>query len=138
MKILIVTQYFWPESFRINDLALGLKERGHEVTVFTGKPNYPAGKFSEGYSFFNKSTEVWNGIKIIRAPLFPTGKGGGARLFLNFISFAFFGAWKAYFLKIKTDAIFVFEPSPITVGVPAIVLKRKTKAHMAFWVQDLW
>lgn len=138
MKILIVTQYFWPESFRINDLALGLKERGHEVTVFTGKPNYPAGKFSEGYSFFNKGTEMWNGIKVIRAPLIPRGKGGGVRLFLNFISFAFFGALKAYFLKIKTDAIFVFEPSPITVGVPAIVLKRKTKARMAIWVQDLW
>lgn len=138
MKILIVTQYFWPESFRINDLALGLQERGHEVTVFTGKPNYPSGKFYKGYSFFNKGTEIWNGIKIIRAPLIPRGKGGGVRLFLNYISFAFFGALKAYFLKIETDAIFVFEPSPITVGIPAIVLKRKTKARMVLWVQDLW
>ena len=55
MKILIVTQYFWPENFRINDVALGLKEKGHEVEIITGKPNYPTGKFSNGYSFFNKS-----------------------------------------------------------------------------------
>jgi colanic acid biosynthesis glycosyl transferase WcaI len=138
MRILIVTQYFWPENFRINDLALGLKDRGHEVIIFTGKPNYPGGKFYSGYNFFSKGTETWNGIKVIRAPLFARGKGSGVRLFLNFISFAFFGGLKALFLNIKPDVIFVYEPSPISVGVPAIVFKKKTKAKIVFWVQDLW
>jgi colanic acid biosynthesis glycosyl transferase WcaI len=57
VKILIVAQYFWPENFRINDLALGLRDRGHEVTVYTGKPNYPEGRFYPGYGFFGRSTE---------------------------------------------------------------------------------
>ncbi|MFN5226495.1 MAG: glycosyltransferase WbuB, partial [Bacteroidota bacterium] len=61
MHILIVSQYFWPEQFRINDIALGLKEKGNEVTVLTSIPNYPEGKFFPGYSFFNISDELWNG-----------------------------------------------------------------------------
>ncbi|HEY5392591.1 MAG TPA: glycosyltransferase family 4 protein [Hanamia sp.] len=138
MKILIVTQYFWPENFRINDLTIGLKERGHEVTVFTGKPNYPGGKFYKGYTFFGNNTENWNGITIIRSPLIPRGKGGGVRLFLNYISFAFFSSLNALFLNVKPDLIFVYEPSPVTVGIPAIIIKKKAKAHMVLWVQDLW
>jgi hypothetical protein len=54
MRILIISQYFWPENFRINDLCLALKERGHEVAILTGKPNYPKGSFYEGYDFFSK------------------------------------------------------------------------------------
>ena len=73
MHILVVTQYFWPEYFRINDLVLGLKERGHQVTVLTGKPNYPKGKFYQDYSIFNRSVEYWNEVKIYRAPLLPRG-----------------------------------------------------------------
>jgi glycosyltransferase involved in cell wall biosynthesis len=138
MKILIVTQYFWPENFRINDLVLGLKDRGHEITVLTGKPNYPAGEFYKGYNFFNKRTEEWNGVKIIRSALIPRGKGGAVRMMLNYFSFAFFASCRALFLNIKTDLIFVYEPSPITVGIPAIVLKKLTKAKLAIWVQDLW
>ena len=138
MKILIVTQYFWPENFRINDLAVGLKERGHEVMVFTGKPNYPKGQLYKGYSFFNKRKENWNGIQIIRSPLIPRGNGGGIRLFINYFSFAFFGSLRCIFLKLTADVIYVYEPSPITVGIPAILLKWKTKAPLFFWVQDLW
>lgn len=138
MRILIVTQYFWPENFRINDLVLGLKDRGHEVVVFTGKPNYPNGKFYKGYSFFNKREEIWNGIKIVRSKLIPRGKGGGINLFFNFISFAFFGSFRALFVNIKADIVFVYQPSPITVGFPAIIFKWKAKAPLFFWVQDLW
>ena len=138
MRILILTQYFWPESFRINDLALVLKERGHEVTIFTGKPNYPKGTFSEGYTFFNKSTEYWNDIKIYRAPIIPRGKGKGIQLFVNYISFALFASIRLLFIRNRFDKIFVYEPSPITIGIPGIVAKYKFKAPMYFWVQDLW
>jgi len=69
VRILIISQYFWPESFRINDVVLGLKERGHQITVLTGKPNYPGGKFYSGYNFFSKRYEEWNGIKIYRVPM---------------------------------------------------------------------
>jgi glycosyltransferase involved in cell wall biosynthesis len=138
MKILIVSQYFWPESFKINDLALGLKERGHEVTIFTGKPNYPKGEFYKGYSFWKKADEHWEGIKIYRSNLLPRGKGGGLRLMANYLSFAFFASVKAFFQKGNFDAILVYEPSPITVGIPAIALRKKLKIPIYFWVQDLW
>lgn len=139
MKILIVTQYFWPENFRINDLALGMQERGHQVTVLTGIPNYPAGDFFPGYGLFRKTAELWQGVKIIRAPLIPRGKGGGLRLAVNYFSFAFFASiWGALRLDKDFDVIFVHEPSPITVGIPAIVMKRVTGAPILFWVLDLW
>ncbi len=80
MRILIVTQYFWPENFRINDLALGLQENGHQVEVLTGIPNYPGGKFFRGYGYFNKRKDNVNGLKIIRAPLIPRGNGSGLSL----------------------------------------------------------
>jgi colanic acid biosynthesis glycosyl transferase WcaI len=138
MHILIVTQYFWPEHFRINDLVLGLKERGHRVTVLTGKPNYPKGKFYEGYSFLNKSEENWNEIKVYRAPLVPRGNGGALRLILNYLSFAFFSIFTLLRVKERPDVIFVYEPSPVTVGVPAVMAKWKFKVPIYFWVQDLW
>lgn len=138
MRILIITQYFWPESFRINDISLGLKERGYEIVVLTGKPNYPNGKFYDGYAFRSTDKEIWNGIEIYRSRLIPRGNGGGVLLFLNYISFALFASLKVFFINRKFDRIFVYEPSPITVGIPAIVAKIKFKSPVYFWVQDLW
>ncbi len=74
MKLLIVSQYFWPENFKINDVANGLVERGFEVSVLTGIPNYPLGRFYKGYSFLKKYKEKWNGITIYRSPLISRGK----------------------------------------------------------------
>jgi glycosyltransferase involved in cell wall biosynthesis len=139
LKILIVTQYFWPENFRINDLATGLRERGHEVTVYTGKPNYPEGRFFPGYGFFGRVREDYHGVRVIRAPLIPRGSGGRFRLVLNFFSFALFGSLLAPFRCDGTyDVILVYEPSPVTVGLPALVLKWIKRAPVLFWVQDLW
>lgn len=139
MKILIVTQYFWPENFRINDLAVGLRERGHEVTVYTGKPNYPDGRFFAGYRFFGRMSETYEGMRVIRVPLVPRGSGGAVRLFLNYLSFAQFASMLAPFrVRGAFDAILVYEPSPVTVGLPALVLKRLKRAPVLFWVQDLW
>lgn len=138
MRILILTQYFWPENFIINDIALALRERGHAVTILTGKPNYPSGKFLIGYSFINKSLEYWNDIKVLRSPIIPRGKANGLHLFLNYISFAIFSSIRLLFIRDKFDKIFVYEPSPITVGIPAIFAKLKFNAPIYFWVQDLW
>lgn len=139
MKILIVTQYFWPENFKINDLALSLKERGNDVTVLTGQPNYPDGKLYPGYRWFNKKVEYYCGVKIIRAPLITRGNCSGVRLFLNFTSFAFFASLTAIFrISKKAEIIFVYEPSPVTVGIPALFYKLFSKAPMFFWIQDLW
>jgi glycosyltransferase involved in cell wall biosynthesis len=139
MRILIVTQYFWPENFRINDLCDALVERGHDVTVYTGLPNYPEGSFFKGYSFSGPYTETKGKIKIIRAPLIPRGKNKSLRLALNYFSFFFLASLLAPFLvRGKFDKIFVYEPSPITVAIPGIVLKYLKRAPMFFWVTDLW
>lgn len=137
MRILIVSQYFWPESFKINDLALGLKERGHKISVLTAIPNYPKGVFYDNYSFWKNNDEEWNGIKIYRSKIFPRGDGG-IRLMLNYFSFVLFCSVKIFLIREKFDKIFVYEPSPITVGLPAIVASRKMKIPYYFWVQDLW
>lgn len=137
MKILIISQYFWPENFKINDLALGLKERGHEVSVLTGIPNYPKGEFYRHYSFWKNNDEEWNGIKISRSKIFARGTGG-IRLMLNYLSFMFFCSFKVFFIKEKFDKIFVYEPSPVTVGIPAVVAGWKMKIPFYFFVQDLW
>lgn len=137
MRILIISQYFWPENFKINDIALGLKEKGHEVVVLTGIPNYPQGSFYEGYNK-NSGDEEWEEIKIYRSKLLSRGSGGGMRLFLNYLSFALFASFKVNKISERIDKILVFEPSPITVGIPAIFAKKKFKAPFFFWVQDLW
>ena len=138
MNILIITQYFWPETFRINDLAESLVERGHCVTVLTGKPNYPTGDFYPGYGFLKKNRERYRSIDIIRAPLIPRGKNSKFRLALNYLSFAFFASIVSILKCKKIDVVFVFEPSPITVGIPAIFYKKLKKTPILFWVQDLW
>ncbi len=139
MRLLIVTQYFWPETFRVNDLAAGLRERGHEVTVYTGKPNYPDGRFFAGYGFFRQAHDRYRDMRIIRVPLIPRGDGGSFRLALNYLSFALFASVLAPFrVPGRFDAILAYEPSPVTVGLPALVLKKLKGAPLLFWVQDLW
>jgi len=138
MRILIISQYFWPESFRINDIAQGLLERGHDVIVLTGKPNYPNGKFYEGYSFFGKPNEEWNGLKIFRVPLIARGRGGGIRLFMNYISFAVLASFRVLWMKKDFDSVLVYGISPVTVGIPAVIFKKLFKKPFFFWVQDLW
>jgi glycosyltransferase involved in cell wall biosynthesis len=139
MKVLIVTQYFYPENFRVNDLAAWLVERRHEVTVLTGIPNYPSGRCFSGYGIFQRRTEMWNGVFIVRVPQVPRGNGGPIRLALNYLSFAFMSSLLGILhLDRDYDVIFVHEPSPVTVGIPAIVMRKRTRAPILFWVLDLW
>ena len=139
MKVLIVSQYFWPENFRINDLARGLVERGHEVTVLTGIPNYPEGKIFQGYGIFNRQ-ENFQGVKVIRVPLIPRGNGKSLLLIANYISFALTASILGPLLlrRCKFDLIFVCQLSPITVGFPALLLKKIKRIPILFWILDLW
>ena len=116
LRILVISQYFYPENFRINDLFLGLKEQGHTVSVLTSKPNYPKGIFFNGYTFFGKSIDNYKGIKVYRSPIITRGNASGIRLFINYISFVIFGIFRTLFINEKFDKILVYAPSPITVG----------------------
>lgn len=139
MRLLIVTQYFWPEDFRINDLACELVRRGHEVTVLTGLPNYPDGRVYEAFRSDTRKYDDLEGVRIFRVPLIARGKGG-LRLIANYLSFAvnacLLGGWKLRHRQF--DAIFAYEPSPITVGIPAAFMRAVKKAPMTLWVLDLW
>lgn len=139
MRILIVSQYFWPETFIINDLVRGLKSRGHELTILTGMPNYPAGHFFAGYGFLSPVEETYHGSRVIRVPLIPRGGARGWRLAMNYLSFVLSASLLGPFrCREQFDLIFVYEPSPVTVCLPAIVLKRLKGIPIMFWVQDLW
>lgn len=139
LRILVVSQYFWPENFRINDLVKEWLQRGHEVTVLTGIPNYPDGLVFEEYRREPESFSNFEGADIIRVPTMARGTGR-LRLVLNYVSFALvascFGLWR---LRNKpADVIFVFEPSPVTVGLPAVWLSKIKRAPIIFWVLDIW
>lgn len=139
MRILVVSQQFWPENFRINDLTAELVRRGHEVTVLTGVPNYPEGKVYDAYREEPEKFAHYQGASIVRVPIIVRGRRK-LTLVLNYLSFALsatlVGAFKLRGKKF--DAIFTFEPSPVTVGIPAVVMRRLKHAPMAFWVLDLW
>ncbi|MBS3953162.1 MAG: glycosyltransferase family 4 protein [Methylomicrobium sp.] len=139
MKVLLFNQYFWPESFRINDVARTLFDKGVGVDVLTGKPNYPGGKVFDGYRVSGCQQENWKGIEINRIPLLPRGRGG-IRLALNYLSFIFSGLLLApWVLRNKRfDVIFVYAPSPILQAIPAIFLGWLKGAPVVLWVQDLW
>lgn len=139
MKILVVSQYFWPENFRINDLVKEWMDRGHEVTVLTGKPNYPGGDVFPDFSRDPASFNCYEGAEVVRVPMLARSQGA-LRLMLNYASFVIgaclCGPWRLRGLR--PDVIFVFEPSPITVGIPAILLGRIQHAPVVLWVLDLW
>ncbi|WP_283183669.1 glycosyltransferase family 4 protein [Pseudomonas svalbardensis] len=141
MRILVVSQYFWPESFIINDLVRNLSAQGHVVKVLTGKPNYPDGVVFAGYRASGYVEEDYESkARVCRAPLRPRGASGAKNLLLNYLSFIVNGL-KFYPAAVKGeayDAIFMFAPSPITSVIPAIYLKWKLNSHLAVWVQDLW
>lgn len=139
MKLLVVSQYFWPENFRINDLVAGLRARGHEVTVLTGWPNYPDGEVFPSYRAEPGDFARFEGAEVIRVPLVPRGRNT-LMLALNYLSFALsaslLGPWR---LKGRRfDAVFVFQTSPVTAALPALLLGRLKRAPVSMWILDLW
>lgn len=140
MKICIFTNHFYPEDFKVNDIAFELVKMGYDVTVLTAIPDYPKGKFYEGYSFFNRRRENVNGVNVIRLPIIPRGKGGAIRLVLNYSSYYFCLSVFSFFhsFKHKYDRIFVHLTSPFFIGVCARRMSKRQKIPLLFWVLDLW
>jgi len=139
LRILVVSQYFWPETFRVNEIVSELVARGHELTVLTGRPNYPEGAVSKEFLADPARFSRFAGAEVVRVPLRPRGEGS-LQLVLNYWSFVAWGCilgpWKLRGRRF--DAIFVFETSPITAALPAILLKWLKRAPLSMWVLDLW
>ncbi|QWA29936.1 glycosyltransferase family 4 protein [Pseudomonas sp. RC3H12] len=139
LKVLVVSQYFWPENMRINDLVRDLTAKGHEVTVLTGLPNYPEGEVFERFRRNPEAFARYEGAEVIRVPLVARGKRSFT-LVLNYLSFLLnastLGAFK---LRGKRfDAVFVYAVSPILAAIPALVIGRLKRAPVFVWVLDLW
>lgn len=139
MRLLVVSQYFWPENFRINDLVAEMVSRGHEVTVLTGKPNYPEGIIFPEFAKAPTAFSHFAGADIVRLPMLPRGKGN-FRLALNYLSFALAGVCLSPFLLRgrRFDAIFVCLLSPVTSALPAVVMRWLRRIPSVVWVLDLW
>lgn len=139
MKILFVCQYFYPEVFRGNDIAFHWAERGHDVHVVSGVPNYPHGKFYEGYGCFKKRHEVIKGVSVTHLPIVPRGNGK-ITLLLNYLSYLIVANVWVFFHALfhKYDRVFVQQLSPVTMSSPGVLYKRIRKVPLYIWVLDLW
>lgn len=140
-RILILSQYFWPESFQINALVDALGDAGADVTVLTGQPNYPDGKVFPGYHALSVRRERYGkATDVFRVPIAPRGRASGVRLALNYLSFiasaSLIGPW--LLRRRPVDVVFVFAPSPILQSIAGVALKTFKGAKLVTWVQDLW
>lgn len=140
MKILLISPHFYPEIFKCNDVAFELSKRGYDVTVLSDIPNYPIGHYFKGYGLFKKRIEHLHGVKVIRCAVVPRGNGSGTRLAFNYLSFVFSSCLWVVLLAIrgKFEHILVHETSPVTVGIPAVLMKLLRGGKLHFWVLDLW
>src|SRR3989304_10616744 len=138
VRIAILTQYYPPEPIpKPHELARGLAERGHEVIVITGFPNYPAGKLYPDTRLRLWRWEILDGIRILRLPLYPDHSRSVVRRALNYGSFAVAAALFGSVLGGPVEVIFAEHP-PLTIGLAAWVIGRLRRVPFLFAVNDLW
>lgn len=137
MNLLIVSQYFYPEQFQINEIAPELVKRGHEVTVLCGIPNYPQGIVFKGYNKPEKRDELINGVRVIRCKQIPRGNNP-VQLVLNYISFAKNSCKRVKSLPSDFDVILGYQLSPITSMKAALKYKKLFRTPVIFYTLDIW
>ncbi len=132
MRLLILTNHFFPDSFRVNDIAFDRAERGDCVKVLTAIPDYPEGRFHPGYSLFKRRYEKVNGVEVVRVPIIPRRDGRKVRMMLQYgssvVCFFFYALWQALFHRF--DVVFVHDTSPAFIGLPAKLIGRIQTAGM--------
>ncbi len=140
MKLLIWSQYFWPENFVINQLAQKLQRLGVDISVLTGKPNYPGGKVFEGYKAGGLGFERFGEIDVFRVPVIPRGQRSRLGLAANYLSFIFSALLFAPVVlrKKRPDIVFIYAPSPLLQALPALAFTFFRRVPVVLWVQDLW
>lgn len=144
--ILLISQYFHPETFRVNDMACEWVKRGYKVTVLTGIPNYPMGKYFEGYDKKHRTRENWNGVNIIRIPLVARGNssnklinvGGMAANYLSFVNSGRKWVKSKEAESLHADLVFTVEVSPMTQALIGVWYSHRYHVPSYLYVQDLW
>jgi glycosyltransferase involved in cell wall biosynthesis len=141
-SVLVYTNHFYPENFKINEIVEALDQKGYKVTVITCVPNYPAGKIYPGYGFFKRNKEQKGNITIRRLPMMPRGSGSKWRMVLNYVSYFFSVFFYTLYLAIfrkSFDCVFVHHTSPLFIAVSPILYKKlKRKTKLILWDLDIW
>lgn len=137
-KILVVTQHFWPENFRINDIVEGFLQDGIAVDVLCGLPNYPKGEWFPGYSAAGPFEEEWHGARLYRCKEVPRRGNTSVNIFLNYISWPWYAAHALHRLPGGYDAVFCFNTSPVLMCWPAIRYAKKHHISFTNYVLDIW
>ena len=137
-KILVVTQHFWPENFRINDIVEGFLQDGIAVDVLCGLPNYPKGEWFPGYSAAGPFEEEWHGARLYRCKEVPRRGNTSVNIFLNYVSWPWYAAHALHRLPGGYDAVFCFNTSPVLMCWPAILYAKKQHIPFTNYVLDIW
>lgn len=138
MRILVVSQCFYPDNYHINQIVQDLAARGHQVFVLTGKPDYTTGYVPPAYKGFKKYRDPLGPVKVWRVPIYAR-RSGVVNRFLNYLSFMLTGSCLALLKKWDPfDVIYVWGASPVTMALPAIWLKKRYHKPLFFYCLDLW
>ncbi|WP_323665744.1 glycosyltransferase family 4 protein [Aliarcobacter butzleri] len=137
-KVLIVSEVFYPEEFKINELAIDWKNKGYDVDILTMVPSYPSSKIFDGYENRWYQKELWNGMNIYRVKAVTGYKSSLFKKLLKYFAFMIMGSFLSIKIGKKYDYIFGFQVGPLTAMVPAIILKQFYKKPVTLWIQDIW
>lgn len=137
-RILVVTQHFWPEPFRVNDLVEGFIEDGHAVDVLCGLPNYPKGEWFAGYKYTGPRRETYKGAAVYRAGEVRRRGNTSLRIFLNYVSWPLFALFNLWRLPGGYDAVLCYNTSPVLMSLPALVYAKLHRVPFTNYVLDLW
>lgn len=143
MRILLLSQFFWPEErtapTNLAAMAADLHQKGHDLLIITGFPNHPFGKVYEGYRQRLWQWDSYQGVPILRLPLYPNHSTSLKKRLLNYFSFMLSAIVLGTFttIRFRPEILFVYY-APLTMGWPATWLKLISGAKLVYWVTDLW
>jgi len=138
LKILIVTEYFYPEEFKINEIALEWQKKGYQVDVLTNFPTYPAGKIYDNYKNKWYDKDNYKGITVHRVKSITGYKENLFKKLLKYFTFMFLGTFVAMKIGKRYDFVFGFDIGALTGMTPAIVVQKFYKKPVTLWIQDIW